>query len=1043
MGRTMISAAPWHARAWRRFVDELLPTLLGERLPLSGYRVEEGEDDYTCRICVSIEGASGDVEVVYDGVLRPDERGLFFVEGSYRVVVPLATGADLDKAKIRCLDEQLRDFVAARLGEAPEGLPWDEELVRSFLPLDRWLREFHREEVSQYLQTTNWVDMHIHMRRIFIEDSESVYPAGQLGRACPLAIPEGHNLPRVREVAQGAEIRDGRLLITDTSAQAALGIQASMIPLLEHDDANRALMGGNMMRQWLVPLDPEMPMHDNANFSTYQLRFRETGEVGGETEKALVQTGCEPDNPYFWAGHNVLTAYITWDGYCFEDGLVLSESAARKMASPEPLEVGDKISNRHGTKGVVSQILPDAEMPQTEDGTPVELICTIGGLISRLNFGQVREALLSRLAHAEGKTAFAPAFAAPSSEELQQRLRAAGLPADGLVQLSLHGEKMAYRSTAGWVYWGSTIHLARSKFEVSTGEPPHQFLDEYDYYALRQAEAYENIREFFHTQSVARAGEDDLVDLAARGPVEPAPPPSARFADVMRRLQAAGIGIEMAADHMAFSAAEPQEPVLDLALPVPHPWAGNWPLQRIGLVADVPGQAELRTANERLARLVQEEAPANLRQQAQQRLEVALADYLDHLLTSDHLRFTTEVVFSGSAVLAPGPDLHFDQIGLPEEMAWAFFRPHLLRTKIDAKEIEKRSAKATAALDKIMAEAWVVAYRRPGFYDVSIKPFIAFHPVRDPGKALRLHPFVCGLMDSDFDGDAGAVFLPLSAEAQAEAGERLTLVQQVRKNPQIMRSFPLHDAMWGLAFLSRTPEGRAEIEAAAGVEVKLDASGLCDKHGIHDALFAVIERDGVEVGLEAFDRLFRLGFAAARHAGGSMSPFMGLGLKRPPKPEGKDAELWKMYQQELGASLPEQVDFSDDDLGAVRLANWSGARGSSTQLAWYLGGHGVLVDPRGELVVLEHGLVEGKTPQEFFAQVGLALNGLATANMHYATRRNDGPQEAITDGFYVLARARRAQRPGLVFPRAVESGHEQEPLVDIDSRLFVGLAAKK
>jgi hypothetical protein len=102
-----------------------------------------------------------------------------------------------------------------------------------------------------------------------------------------------------------------------------------------------------------------------------------------------------------------------------------------------------------------------------------------------------------------------------------------------------------------------------------------------------------------------------------------------------------------------------------------------------------------------------------------------------------------------------------------------------------------------------------------------------------------------------------------------------------------------------------------------------------------------------------------------------------------------------------------------------------------------------LVRTLRDTVAMEHGLVEGKTAAEFFAQVNLALNGLAMANMHYAIRRGDGPQEAVTDSFYVLARARRAQRPGMVFPRAVDSNHEQEPLVDIDSRLFVGLPANK
>ena len=120
-------------------------------------------------------------------------------------------------------------------------------------------------------------------------------------------------------------------------------------------------------------------------------------QTGGETEPALVQTGNEPDNPYFWAGHNMLTAFITWDAHCFEDGIAISESAAQRMACPEPLEPGDKISNRHGTKGVVSQVLPDEQMPKMEDGTPVELIFTIATEAAQQEAGE----RLSLLRHFE------------------------------------------------------------------------------------------------------------------------------------------------------------------------------------------------------------------------------------------------------------------------------------------------------------------------------------------------------------------------------------------------------------------------------------------------------------------------------------------------------------------------------------------------------------------------------------------------------------------------------------------------------------------
>jgi len=1036
----MKSTAPWHAAAWERFANHLLPQLLGQRLPLGSYQVED-TGPHTCRISVSLEGEGGEVEVRYEDLPKADERGLFLIDGSYRVVVPIASSADLEKAQIRCLDEQLCDYVAEHLGEAPKGLHWDEELVRSFLPLDRLLRDFHGRSSSHYLQLTNWLDMHTHIRRIWIHEPESFFHAGQLGRACPLCLPEGPNLSYIREVAQGAEIRNGRLAIVEEGPQAALSLQASMIPFLEHTDVNRLLMGGNMTRQWLVPLDPEMPLHQNASFSDYQVRFRQTGEVGGDTEEALVQTGCEPENPYFWTGHNLLTAFVTWDGYCFEDGLVISEAAAHKMACPQPLEPGDKISNRHGTKGVVSRILPDDQMPKMEDGTPVDLILTISNLISRLNFGQVREAVMGRIARAEGQPAIVPAFEAPTSAQLQERLRAAGLPEDGLEQLQLDGEKLPYRSTAGWVYWGCTLHLARNKFEVSTGEEPRQHLSEYDYYALRQAGAYETIRELFNTLAAERIDADGLAARAAQAPVEPAAPPSPRFADVVQRLQAAGIGVELAADQLHFGAADVPQPALVLVQPVTHPWARNWQMKQVGLIDKVPGVQAMQAANERLARLLKDQAPAPLVQQAHERLQQAVDAYLDEVLSHQHMCFNAAVLFSGRAVLAPDPELRPDQVGLPEEMAWTLFAPQLTRLLGGDAEVKKRSVKASKTLDTLMAETWVIAYRPPGFYDVSTKPFIAFHPVRASGRALRLHPFACGLMDTDFDGDIGYVFLPLSEAAQNEAGQKLTLEKLVAENPQVLRSFPAHDAMWGLARLGLDTAGRHEIGEILGGEMAVDAAvGTYTRNQIHDALFAIIERQGIARGLEVYDQLMRRGFAVARCAGGSLHAFMGTALERPALPATDEAELWEMYRQEMLAAVEEKVDFNDSDFGALWLACRSGARGSHNQLAWYLGGHGTCVDLRGQLVPQRRGLVEGKSPEEFFAQIGLALGGLAQANLRYQEGQDAAPGGAATDGFHVLARARRARRPGLVFPRAVETD-EREPLKDADSRLFVGLSA--
>ena len=142
-------------------------------------------------------------------------------------------------------------------------------------------------------------------------------------------------------------IENERLVIVDETLEESIRLSASMVPLLEHDDPARLLMGCNMMRQWMRP---------------------------PHAEPALVQTGLEPDAPDFWCGRNLLTAYLSWGTDTFEDGLVLSASCAQRLGYPYPVEPGDKLSNRHEIKGIVSSILPDDQMPHLEDGTPVDII---------------------------------------------------------------------------------------------------------------------------------------------------------------------------------------------------------------------------------------------------------------------------------------------------------------------------------------------------------------------------------------------------------------------------------------------------------------------------------------------------------------------------------------------------------------------------------------------------------------------------------------------------------------------------------------------
>ena len=89
--------------------------------------------------------------------------------------------------------------------------------------------------------------------------------------------------------------------------------------------------------------------------------------------------------------------------------------------------MGDKLANRHGTKGVVSAVLPDEEMPHLPDGRPVELVYSFHALHAHLNFGQILEAGWANVAQAEGRPVLVPPFAGPTRQDLRERLQRGGL----------------------------------------------------------------------------------------------------------------------------------------------------------------------------------------------------------------------------------------------------------------------------------------------------------------------------------------------------------------------------------------------------------------------------------------------------------------------------------------------------------------------------------------------------------------------------------------------------------------------------------------
>ncbi|MHB0935988.1 MAG: hypothetical protein ACYC6A_06315 [Armatimonadota bacterium] len=1014
--------APWHRASFDTFVHERLPELLATHGPLIGYHAEAG-DGNTCRLTITLSAnGAGDIALTFT-VPQPDADGLFTLDGQPHVVVPLASTEDLEYAEIRCAGEQLYDYLAERLTEAPPNMLRDESVARAWLPLDVWWGDFLASN-AQRLDTTNWLSERTHLRRLAIPRREKVITPGQFGRVDPFETPEGPNIGHILSIATGAEIRDGKLIITDPSPQGALGIVASCVPLLEHNDANRQLMGLNMMRQWIRPTQPE---------------------------PALVQTGNEPAAPGFWCGFNLLTAFVSWGADTYEDGLLMSESCAKRLRYPAPVEPGDKFSNRHGTKGVISRILPDAEMPHLADGTPVDLVYSFLSIHTRMTFGQVREAMLGRIARAANAPVVAPPFHAPGEEELHRRLAEAGLPEDGMEQLYDHGQPLDRRSLVGWVYWGLTYHTAADKIHASvTPDGPCQRQGELEYYTMRDLGAFATVRETFNTRAAGRPDAGALAKRVAAGPITLAPPPSPQWEDIRRWLAAAGIQAEMQDEKITFRFAPPEEDALQLAQPVPHPWLPEREISAVGLLPDVPGSAGVAEANTRLARMIAGGTPASLRKRATDELAERLRLYFDNLLSSldapvggferesrhSQLRMDARVLFSGRAVLAPSIDLRLDQLGLAEEMAWTLFGPLVQRELGSAEEVAARSERATQVLDDIMARSWVLLNRAPTYIPTAL---IAFHPVRIPNRVIRLHPLACPPTNADYDGDQAAVFLPLTEEGQREAAEVFSVTGHLRRDPSLIRWFtPYREMTWGIALLSLTPAGRDELRELIGEAAMPD--GLVTGFALATALGERWNPDRADEMLERLQRVMDKGLQVARQSGASINPFIGRTLPKPPLPEDDAPDAWNLYAEGLLERLAARTDYTDEDFGPQLLSIKSGARGSLRSLLQLVGPRGAVTDVRGCQVPIRHSYPDGLTPEELFATVPGARNGLLqvafdTYQMAYGAREPAKPK-----GFTVLARAMRAEHPGLVFAHAAATG-EVDPLTEPDSRLFVGLLA--
>jgi len=142
------------------------------------------------------------------------------------------------------------------------------------------------------------------------------------------------------------------------------------------------------------------------------------------------------------------------------------------VAQMRKVVIGDKLAGRHGNKGVISKIVPTADMPYLADGTPVDIIISPLSVLARMNLGQLLEAQIGWAAKKLNYRVALPVFEHISEKYISEQMEKAGLPVNSKVQLydGRTGEPFASETMVGIGYIMKLAHMVEDKMHArSTG----------------------------------------------------------------------------------------------------------------------------------------------------------------------------------------------------------------------------------------------------------------------------------------------------------------------------------------------------------------------------------------------------------------------------------------------------------------------------------------------------------------------------------------------------------------------------------------------
>lgn len=245
------------------------------------------------------------------------------------------------------------------------------------------------------------------------------------------------------------------------------------------------------------------------------------------------------------------------------------------IAQKRKVSVGDKLSGRHGNKGIVSRILPKEDMPFLPDGTPVDIVLNPLGVPSRMNVGQTYELLLGLAAYLTRDYYEAPSFDEMYGEnqseiatkaELLRGIKESGcdwVGEDGKVLLidGRTGEPFDRPVAVGWTYFLKLVHLVDDKIHARSTGPYSlvtqqplggkaqfggQRFGEMEVWALEAYGAAYTLQEMLTIKSDDVNGRNRAYEAIVKGDNIPRPGIPESFKVLVRELQSIGLDITVA-----------------------------------------------------------------------------------------------------------------------------------------------------------------------------------------------------------------------------------------------------------------------------------------------------------------------------------------------------------------------------------------------------------------------------------------------------------------------------------------------------------------